>query len=104
MARFAKTRLAAFIACAVFTTGVMAKASGDDAKKLGMTGTPLTPTGAERAANKDGTIPEWTGGITSAPSGYKVGMHHPDPFAGDKPSFEITAKNYKDYGDKLTTG
>jgi hypothetical protein len=104
MARFAKTRLAALIACAVFSTGVLAKASADDAKKLGMTGTPLTPVGAERAANKDGTIPEWTGGITAPPAGYKVGMHHPDPFAGDKAQFEITAKNYKDYGDKLSAG
>jgi hypothetical protein len=104
MARFAKTRLAALIACAVFTTGALAKASADDAKKLGMTGTPLTPVGAERGANKDGTIPEWTGGITAPPAGYKIGMHHPDPFAGDKPQFEITAKNYKDYGDKLSAG
>lgn len=92
------------IACAVFSTGALAKASADDAKKLGMTGTPLTPVGAERGANKDGTIPEWTGGITAPPSGYKIGMHHPDPFAGDKAQFEITAKNYKDYGDKLSAG
>ncbi len=104
MARFAQTRLAALIACAVFSTGALAKAPGDDAKKLGMTGTPLTPVGAERAANKDGTIPEWTGGITAPPAGYKVGMHHPDPFAGEKPQFEITAKNYKTYGDKLSAG
>lgn len=104
MARFAKTRLAALIACTVFSAGALAKASADDARKLGMTGTPLTPVGAERAANKDGTIPEWTGGITVPPAGYKVGMHHPDPFAGDKPQFEITAKNYKDYGNKLSAG
>ncbi len=104
MARFAQTRLAAMIACAVFSAGALAKASGDDAKKLGMTGTPLTPVGAERAANKDGTIPEWTGGITAPPAGYKIGMHHPDPFPGDKAQFEITAKNYKDYGDKLSAG
>ncbi len=104
MARFAQTRLAALIACAVFSVGALAKAPGDDAKKLGMTGTPLTPIGAERAGNKDGTIPEWTGGITAPPAGYKVGMHHPDPFPGEKPQFEITAKNYKTYGDKLSVG
>ena len=104
MARFAQTRLAALIACAVFSAGALAKAPGDDAKKLGMTGTPLTPVGAERAGNKDGTIPEWTGGITTPPAGYKVGMHHPDPFPGEKAQFEITAKNYKTYGDKLSAG
>jgi hypothetical protein len=27
----------------------------------------LTPVGAERAGNADGTIPAWTGGVTSAP-------------------------------------
>ena len=101
---FNQTRLAVLIACAVFTTGALAKAPGDDAKKLGMTGTELTPVGAERGANKDGTIPAWDGGITAPPAGYKVGMHHPDPFANEKPKFEITAKNYKDYGDKLGAG
>jgi hypothetical protein len=99
-----RTVLALLIAGAVFSSGAFAKASAGDVAKLGMTGTPLTPVGAERAGNKDGTIPEWTGGITEPPSGYKVGMHHPDPFASDKPLFEITGKNYKDYADKLTAG
>ena len=34
-----KTQLAAFIACAVFAAGALAKAPADDTKKLGMTGT-----------------------------------------------------------------
>ena len=97
MTRQHRTGLALLIACAVFSAGVQAKG---DASKLGMTGTPLTPVGAERAASKDGTIPEWKGGITTPPAGYKVGMHHPDPFASDKPLFEITAKNYKEYAEK----
>ena len=42
----------------------------------------LTPVGAERAGNADGTIPAWTGGITSAP-GYVSGAPRPDPFAAD---------------------
>jgi hypothetical protein len=33
----------------------------------------LTPVGAEKAANKDGTIPAYTGGNTTAPAGYKAG-------------------------------
>ena len=104
MARYHRTVLALLIAGAVFSSGALAKGSPADVAKLGLTGTPLTPVGAERAASKDGTIPEWKGGITTPPSGYKIGMHHPDPFPGDKPLFEITAKNYKDYGDKLTAG
>jgi hypothetical protein len=104
MGRQNRTVLALLIASAVFCSGAQAKGSAADVAKLGLTGTALTPVGAERAANKDGSIPEWQGGITTPPSGYKVGMHHPDPFAGDKPLFEITGKNYKDYGDKLSAG
>ncbi len=104
MARLNKTGLAALMALTVCSTGALAKVSSQEAAKLGMTGTPLTPMGAERTGNKDGSIPEWTGGITQAPAGYKVGDHHPDPFASDKPLFEITPANYKQYGDKLSPG
>ena len=99
-----KAGLAAIIATAMMAQVAVAKVSAAEAAKLGVTGTPLTPLGAERAGNADGTIPEWTGGITQPPSSYKVGMHHPDPFPGDKPLFTITSKNYKDYGDKLSAG
>lgn len=64
----------------------------------------LTPLGAERAGNQDGSIPEWTGGITAPPPGYSVGMHHPDPFPGDSPLFTITAANLDQYADKLSEG
>ena len=60
--------------------------------------------GAEKAGNADGSIPEWTGGITTPPAGYKLGDHHPDPYAADKPLFSITKSNYKQYADKLTVG
>ncbi|MEO7013693.1 MAG: DUF1329 domain-containing protein [Dokdonella sp.] len=99
-----KAGLATLIAASMLANAAMAKVSADEANKLGVTGTPLTPLGAERAGNADGSIPAWTGGITQPPAGYKVGMHHPDPFPGDKPVFTITAKNYKDYGDKLSAG
>jgi hypothetical protein len=63
----------------------------------------LTPVGAERAGNADGSIPAWTGGVTSAP-GYVSGAPRPDVFAGDKPLFSITARNFRDYEDKLPEG
>jgi Protein of unknown function (DUF1329) len=63
----------------------------------------LTPVGAERAGSTDGTIPGWTGGITSAP-GYISGAPRPDPFATDKPLFSITARNFRDYEDRLPEG
>jgi hypothetical protein len=64
----------------------------------------LTPMGSERAGNADGTIPEWTGGITQPPAGYSPGDHHPDPFAEDKPLFRITSGNYQQYADQLGVG
>ncbi len=99
-----KASLAALLAAAVVSTAAIAKVSPQEAAKLGTSGTPLTPMGAERAGNKDGTIPEWTGGITKPPAGYKIGDHHPDPYADDKPLFSVTAQNYKEYGDKISAG
>ena len=99
-----KAGLVALVASALVSTAALAKVSPQEAAKLGVKGTPLTPFGSERAGNKDGTIPEWTGGITQPPSGYKVGDHHPDPFPNDKPVLTITAQNYKQYADKLSAG
>jgi len=64
----------------------------------------LTPTGAEKAANKDGSIPAWTGGLTTPTPGLKNGGRRPDPFADEKPILQITAKNMDQHGDKLTDG
>jgi len=77
-----------------------AAVSDEEAKQLGTT---LTPFGAEKAASKDGSIPEYTGGLTTPPAGYKNGSgNRPDPFANDKPLFTITAKNVDQYADKLS--
>tara|TARA_R110001592_G_scaffold74135_4_gene225658 strand:+ start:142 stop:1509 length:1368 start_codon:yes stop_codon:yes gene_type:complete len=85
-----------------FNSGLMqAKVSEAEAAKLGAE---LTPVGAVKAANADGSIPAWTGGITELPAGYTVGDHHPDPFADDKVLFTITAKNYQEYAEFLSDG
>ncbi|MBO6905381.1 MAG: DUF1329 domain-containing protein, partial [Parvibaculum sp.] len=67
-------------------------------------GKDLTPTGAERGGNADGSIPAWTGGLTDPPpgTGYQPGMHHPDPFEGEAPLFTITPANMADHADKMT--
>ncbi len=82
--------------------GISASAlvSGQEAAELKSR---LTPMGAERAGNADGTIPAWTGGVTTAP-GYVSGAPRPDIFANDKPIFSITARNFHDYEDKLPEG
>lgn len=64
----------------------------------------LTPVGAERAGNKDHTIPPWTGGYTTGPPGYREGGPRPDPFAADKPRFSITSANFQSYADRLPEG
>ena len=76
--------------------------TADEAKKLG---TSLTAVGAEKAANKDDTIPAYTGGLTKPPAAYKAGDGlRPDPFADEKPLFSIDGKSADKYGDKLTEG
>ncbi|MCY1282272.1 hypothetical protein D9M68_328740 [compost metagenome] len=64
----------------------------------------LTPLGAERAGNADGSIPAWTGGFTDVPAGYQNGQRGTDPFKADKPLYSVTAANMDQYADKLTDG
>ena len=85
----------------VNASGTHAKVTPEEAAKLGKE---LTPLGAIRAGNADGTIPAWEGGITHPPLSYKPGMHHPDPFIEEKPLFTITAANAEKYVDKLSPG
>jgi hypothetical protein len=92
--------LAALVALAV-AGSALAAVTAEEAAKLKTT---LTPMGAERAGNKDGSIPAWDGGYTKAPAGYKQGDPRPDPFAGEKPLYSISAKNMAQYADKLTDG
>jgi len=67
-------------------------------------GKDLTPNGAEKAGNKDGSIPAWTGGMTKPPAGWKPEMGYVDPFAAEKPLFVITAQNADQYKDKISAG
>ncbi|TCK02942.1 DUF1329 domain-containing protein [Marinobacterium mangrovicola] len=64
----------------------------------------LTPFGAERAGNADGSIPEWNGGFTDPNPDYERGGRRADPFADESPQFSITAENMAEYTDNLTPG
>lgn len=79
--------------------------SQQDAARLG---NDLTPVGGEKAANRDGSIPAWSGGLDSpAKAGfpnYRTGQHHPDPFASDKPLLTITPANMNQHAARLTEG
>ena len=95
------TILSAAVIMALGAPAALAKVSQADADKLGTT---LTPLGGDKAANADGSIPAWDGGITTVPAGYKAGDHHPDPFPNDKIQYTITAANVADYKNVLTPG
>ena len=86
----------------VFSAPAIAKVDAARAEALKTT---LTPTGAEKGANKDGTIPAWGGGLKAPPAGFGgAGKRYLDPFPGDKPKFTIAKDNLAQYKDKLTPG
>ncbi|BFO04840.1 DUF1329 domain-containing protein [Pseudomonas guariconensis] len=83
---------------------LQANVSGTSAASLGKD---LTPMGAERAGNADGSIPAWTGKWRGAPPQVKFagpGTPYPDPYADEKPLFVITAQNVDQYAANLSDG
>ncbi len=80
---------------------IPAKVNQEEAARLGKD---LTPVGAVKAGNKEGTIPAWTGGIQTPPAAYKKGMLNIDPFPGDAVKFTITGDNFKDHSNRLSAG
>ena len=100
MTKWAVTALGAALALAA--TAVFAVPTEEEIARLG--GPEFTPIGAERAGNAEGTIPEWTGGVTEPPSGWEPGMKRPDIFGDDEILFTIDAGNVDQHADKLTPG
>ncbi len=104
--RYSKLMLAAVLG-ALGTQMAGAVPTPEEAAQLGKT---LNGFGAIKAGNKEGTIPEWTGGICSPPADYKPkngpagGGPYIDMFASDKPLFKITAADVAKYADKLDDG
>ncbi len=92
--------LALAITVALSIGAARAAVSADEAAQLK---TVLTPFGAERASNKVGSIPAWTGAATPG-AGLTATGRRADPFASEKPLFSINAKNMAQYADRLTEG
>lgn len=92
----------------IFITGMATSSSAAvTAKEAERLKQDLTPLGAERKGNADGTIPAWDGGLKSPPAGWKKnaeGTNYINPFPEDKILFKITAQNMDQYADKLTEG
>ena len=91
----------------VFALGTVVGASAFTIpqEQIDRLGADVTPQGGgEKAANADGTIPAWDGGITTPPANYKLGDFLVDPFADDQPLYTVTTGNMAEYEDKLTEG
>lgn len=95
-----KKRLLAAACLGSMSACALAAVSAEEAKQLG--GPVLTEFGAEKAGNKEGTIPAYTGEGVKPPSSYnpKDGGQRPSPYS-EKPLFSITAQNAAQYADKL---
>ncbi|WP_121359608.1 DUF1329 domain-containing protein, partial [Pseudomonas aeruginosa] len=89
------------LALSLLATQVMAAISADEAAKLG---TSLTPLGAEKAGNADGSIPAWDGGLATNAGSVDSRGFLANPYASEQPLFTITAQNVDQYKDKLTPG
>ena len=91
----------AVLSLSLLASSVMAAVSQQEADQLGTT---LTPTGAEKAGNADGSIPAWTGGLPDNAGSVDSKGFLADPFANEQPLFTITAANATQYQDKLSAG
>jgi len=97
--KFVKSLLAAsmFMTLAI---DAQASVSSQEAAQLG---TNLTLVGAEKAGNADGSIPPYSGGLTTAPASFKAGdTMRPDPYANEKPLLVINGRNVDQYKDLLS--
>ncbi|WP_028627137.1 DUF1329 domain-containing protein [Metapseudomonas resinovorans] len=95
-----KISLIALCAAAVFPLHALAAVSASDAERLG---NDLTPVGAIKAGNADGSIPAWTGGLTNSVAKENPKLP-PKLFSDEKPLFSISASNVDQYASKLAVG
>ncbi|NQD95240.1 DUF1329 domain-containing protein, partial [Pseudomonas sp. CrR25] len=89
------------LALTLLASSVMAAVSEQEAAQLGAS---LTPLGAEKAGNADGSIPAWDGGLPTNAGNVDGKGFLADPFANEQPLFTITAANAEQYKDKLSAG
>ena len=99
--RYIITLAAAMCGVAALAQPALSEVTPQEAEKLK---TVLTPVGAERAGNKDGSIPAWEGGYTKVDPNWKPGTIRPDAFSAEKPLFSISSANAGKYADKLSEG
>lgn len=97
------SKLRSVLAASLLALTCSTEAANDaDAARLGRD---LTPVGAEKAGNKDGSIPAWQG-TEPAANGWAYGKSRGAHWKhnGEKPLFSIDASNVEKYADKLSPG
>lgn len=103
MGNFRKATVPAWVTVAIFGTlcgSSWAQVTVEEAARLN---SDLTPFGAERAGNADGSIPKWTGDLAKSQAEPQGGKR-PNPFKDEKPLYTVNASNMDQYADKLTDG
>lgn len=104
----ARCQSIAIVLCLISAIGIIALAgqaiAGVPAEVAERLGKDLTPMGSQKSGNREGSIPEWTGGLQSPPANvtYKIGDRHPNPYADDKILFTITAATMAQHDKYLT--
>lgn len=78
-----------------------AAVGADEAAKLK---SELTPLGAERAGNADGSIPAWEGKLPDFTGTVSIGDIPTGIYADEKPLYTITSANAAQYADVLSDG
>lgn len=97
-----KTNLKIVIATMALAFGSQHALAAVSAEEAAQLRSALTPLGAEKAGNKEGSIPAWEGVYNKVPAGFKPGDTRADPFASEKPILSITGKNVDQYASKLS--
>jgi len=92
--------LGSSVAAAGLTHPALAQSATADASLLTTT---LTPIGAERAGNADGSIPAWTGGVVSAPLSPDQSVVVP-MFADEQALYTVDGSNMAQYHGMLSEG
>ena len=91
--------LASTMCLSLFSTAAV---SPEQAARLGKD---LTPLGAERAGNADGSIPEWNPANLVIPDNFVPGSdNYVNPYADESPLYIVDRENWRDYTDILTEG
>lgn len=97
-----KHSILAFALSLTAASNTLAAISETDATQLGKS---LTPLGAEKAGNADGSIPAWDPKSIPIPNNFVPGSdNYVSPFANEKPLYTINNDNYNQHNANLTDG